>query len=69
MRTMSRTARMAGLARKMGRGFDLLLNIGSPLRKQGKFQPKASENSDFAVLDLALARIVNGADCRPFTSL
>src|SRR6202012_4059763 len=27
--------------------------------------PKDPENSDFGVLDLALARIVNGADCWP----
>ena len=56
---------MAGLARKVGRGLDLQLNIGSPPPKQGKFRPKAPENRDFAVLDLALARIVNGADCWP----
>jgi hypothetical protein len=47
---------------QVGRGFDFLLNIGSIPRKQGKFRANASENSDFTVLDLALARIVNDAD-------
>src|ERR1700722_17728881 len=67
---MSRTARMAGLLGGLGRGLDFLLNIGSPLCKQGKFRVNHAENSDFAVLDLTLARIVNGADCRSplFTS-
>jgi hypothetical protein len=56
---------MAGLTRGFGRGFDFLLNIGSPPCKQGKFRANDAENGDFAVLDLTLARIVNGADCRP----
>jgi hypothetical protein len=43
---------------------DTLLNIGSEPGKQGKLR----KNNDFAVLDLALARIVNGADCRRFRS-
>jgi hypothetical protein len=50
-----------------------LLNIGSPPRKQGKFPVNGRENqqkiSNFAVLDLALARIVNGADCWPPLSI
>jgi hypothetical protein len=43
-----------------------LLNIGSVRGKQGKFPVNDRKNNDFAVLDLALARIVNGADCQPF---
>jgi hypothetical protein len=56
---------MGGLTRGFGRGFDFLLNIGSLPPEQGKFPANASENSDFAVLDLTSARIVNGADCPP----
>jgi hypothetical protein len=60
-------ARMGRLHSRFGRGFDFLLNIGSTPRKQGKFRANKAENGDFAVLDLALARIVNGANCRlPF---
>jgi hypothetical protein len=44
---------MDGLTRGFGRGFDFPQNIGSPPAKQGKFPANASENSDFAVLDLA----------------
>jgi hypothetical protein len=46
------------------RGSDFLLDIGSTPRKQGKFRANKAENGDFAVLDLTLVRIVNGADCR-----
>jgi len=53
------------MTRGFGRGKDFLLNIGSTPRKQGKFRPNKAENGDFAVLDLTLGRIVNGADCRP----
>jgi len=56
---------MGRLYSRFGRGFDFLLNIGSTPRKQGKFRANKAENGDFAVLDLALARIVNGADCWP----
>jgi hypothetical protein len=56
---------MAGLARKY-RGTRPPLDIGSVLRKQGNFPAKGRKNNDFAVLDLALARIVNGGDCQPF---
>jgi hypothetical protein len=44
---------------------DFLLNIGSTQRKQGKSRANKAKNGDFTVLDLSLARIVNGADCRP----
>jgi hypothetical protein len=54
---------MAGLLAGFRRGFDFLLNTVSSPCKQGKFPPKAPENADFTVLDLTLARIVNGADC------
>src|ERR1700730_14891528 len=63
MRTMSRTARMAGLLGGVGRGWDFLLNIGSTPCKQGKFRANKAESGDFAVLDLSLARIVNGTNC------
>jgi hypothetical protein len=56
---------MGRLYSRFGRGFDFLLNIGSTPRKQGKFRANKAENGDFAVLDLALVRIVNGANCRP----
>jgi hypothetical protein len=55
------------LARSVGR-IDTLLNIGSEPGKQGKFPAKGRKNNAFAVLDLALARIVNGADCQRFRS-
>jgi hypothetical protein len=52
----------------MGRsvGLATLLNIGSVRGKQGNFPAKSLKNNDFAVLDLALARTVNDADCQPF---
>jgi len=53
---------MGRLYSRFGRGFDFLLNIGSIPGKQGKFRANKAENGDFAVLDLALARIVNGAE-------
>src|SRR5579862_5910891 len=66
MRMMSRTARMVKLLAKVGRqGLNTLLNNGSVRGEQGKFPVKGRKNNDFAVLDLALARIVNGADCPP----
>jgi hypothetical protein len=46
-----------------------LLDIGSLRGKQGKFPVKDRKNNDFAVLDLALARTVNGADCWRFLSI
>jgi hypothetical protein len=46
-----------------------LLNIGSVPPKQGKFPAKSRKNNGFAVLDLALPRIVNGADCWRFSWL
>ena len=47
------------------RRWDTMLDIGSAPRKQGKFPANAAENRNFTVLDLTLARIVNGADCWP----
>ena len=44
---------------------DLELDIGSLPAKQGNSADKALKISDFAVLDLTLARIVNGGDPRP----
>ena len=56
------TARMAGLLAEGSIGWvEHLLNIGSPPPKQGKFPVTGRKNNGFAVLDLALARIVNGA--------
>jgi hypothetical protein len=54
---------MAGLLAKVGRRDLPSLNIGSVTGKQGKFPAKDRKNNDFAVLDLTLARTVNGADC------
>jgi hypothetical protein len=62
-------ARMMGRARGFGRDCDCLLNIRSFPLKQGKFPANALKNSDFGVLDLALARIVNGGDCDRFSNL
>jgi hypothetical protein len=57
---------MAGLAREIGHGLDRLLDTGSTPAEQGKFLLKKSAKSgDFSVLDLTLALIVNGDDCRP----
>jgi hypothetical protein len=50
-------ARMAGL---LDEDREPLLDTGSIPRKQGKRRPKARKNSDFAVLDFASWRIVNG---------
>jgi hypothetical protein len=43
-----------------------LLNIGSTPLEQGNYLAKAGRRRPFfAVLDLTMARIVNGADCGP----
>src|SRR5579871_454461 len=65
MRMMSRTARMAGACSQRIVVFGPLLDIGSIRVKQGKPWPKGPKNRDFAVLDLVLARTVNGGDCQP----
>src|ERR1700692_3023108 len=61
MRTMSRTARMMGGARR----WVTLRDICSSPRKQERFPSRAAQNGSFTVLDLTLGRTVNGADCRP----
>jgi hypothetical protein len=58
---------MAGFTRGFGRGFDHPVNIGSTPGKQGKFRANGTENPDFGVLDLALARTVNDADRWPLS--
>src|ERR1700735_1990038 len=66
---MSRTARMAGLARRFQSRIGLPAKYRSPPGQTREavtaFGPNCRENNDFGVLDLTLARIVNGADCWP----
>src|ERR1700704_1912852 len=65
MRMMSRTARMAAYSGGWSR-IRLRAKYRFPPPQTREVPGKVSRKAgDFAVLDLTLARIVNGADCRP----